>query len=347
VKNIAKHAGSILAALIGILGVLLVLYAWQLPPFTSMVERTDNAYVRSKITFIAPQVSGHVMEVAVTDFQQVKAGDLLARIDDRIYVQKVAQAEANLAQQQAALGSAAQQRASAEAQVSSGEASLNAARVNRDVANREFDRLKTLQQRGVTSQSDLDSARAALDQSAANVDIAEAQVEIARQDVLAAETSRTSAEAGIAAAQAAVQLAQIDLENTRILAPEDGRVGEVGTRVGQYVGVGTQMMGLVPNRAWVIANFKETQLHGMQAGQKVTIRVDALDGRSLTGRIESFAPATGNEFSILRTDNATGNFTKITQRLPVRISLDLDQPAAARLVPGLSVEVSVDTAQAP
>ena len=344
-NKLSKHVGSIVAVIIGLIGVLLVLYVWQLPPFTSAVQRTNNAYVRSKITFIAPQVQGHVVEVLVTDYQEVKAGDLLARIDDRIYVQKVAQAKANLAQQQAALATAAQQRASAEAQVTAAEASLNAARVNNEVAKREFDRLTTLQARGVTSQSDLDNARASFDQASANVNTAEAQVEIARQDVLAAETSRGSAQAGIEAAEAAEELAQIDLDNTRILAPEDGRLGEIGTRVGQYVSAGTQMMGLVPHRAWVIANFKETQLHGMRIGQLATIRVDAADGQTLTGHVESFSPATGNEFSVLRTDNATGNFTKITQRLSVRIGFDQNQPLAERLLPGLSVEVSIDTDQ--
>lgn len=345
-QKLIKHAGTALAAVIGVVGVLLVLYAWQLPPFSSAVERTDNAYVRSKITFIAPQVQGHIAEVTVSDYQEVKAGDLLARIDDRIFVQKVAQAKANLAQQQAALATAAQQRASAEARVTAAEASLNASRVNREVSKLEFDRLTTLQERGVTSQSSLETARAALDQASANVNAAEAEAEITRQDVLAAETSRSSAEAGIDVARAEVELAQIDLDNTRILAPEDGRLGEIGTRVGQYVSAGTQLMGLVPHRAWVIANFKETQLHGMQIGQEVIIKVDAVDGATLTGHIESFSPATGNEFSVLRTDNATGNFTKITQRLSIRIGFDQNQPLAERLVPGLSVEVTIDKAQA-
>lgn len=343
--KIIKHPGTILALVMGIIGALFILYAWQLPPFGSTVQRTDNAYIRSKITFVAPQVQGHVVDVAVTDYQTVKAGDLLAKIDDRIYVQKVAQAVAQLAQQQATVASAAQQRASAEARVRAAQATLHAAQVNRDVAQREYDRLVSLAERGVTSQADLDTSQAARDQTSADVNTAEAQVEIAQQDVLAAETAKGTAEAAIQAAKAAVELAQIDLDNTRILAPENGRLGEIGTRVGQYVSAGTQLMGLVPERSWVVANFKETQLHGMQIGQLATITVDALDGKALIGHVESFAPATGNEFSVLKTDNATGNFTKITQRLSVRIGFDPDQPVAARLVPGLSVGVAVDTAQ--
>lgn len=343
--GITKHIGTVLAVIMGMCGILAILYAWQLFPFTSAVQRTDNAYVRSKITYVAPQVQGYITEVPVTDYQLVEEGDLLVRVDDRIYVQKVAQAEAQLAQQRAALASAAQQRASAEAQVSAMDAALQAARVNREVAQRDFDRLDTLAERGVSSQSSLDTSRAALDQANANVGSAEAQVEIAHQNVLAAETSKGTAQAAIEAAAAAVALAQIDLDNTRILAPEAGRLGEIGARVGQYVGVGTQLAGLVPRSAWVVANFKETQLHGMRVGQVVDIRVDALGGQVLQGRIESFSPATGNEFSVLRTDNATGNFTKITQRLPVRIGFAANQDMADLLVPGLSVEVAVDTAQ--
>ncbi|QUS35036.1 HlyD family secretion protein [Falsirhodobacter algicola] len=342
--KLIRHPGTILALVLGVIGVAFVLFAWQLPPFSTSVERTDNAYARSKITFVAPQVQGHVAEVLVTDYQEVKAGDLLARIDDRIYVQQVAQAKAQLAQQQAALASAAQQRASATAQEGAAEAALNAARVNSDVAQREFDRFQTLVQRGVTSQADLDTARAKRDQAAADVNSAEAQVEIAKQDILAAETARGSTEAAIEAAKAALQLAQIDLDNTRILAPEDGRLGEIGTRVGQYVTAGTQMMGLVPHRVWVVANFKETQVADMKIGQPAEIYVDAWKGRKLTGWIESVSPATGNEFSVLKTDNATGNFTKVTQRLPVRIALDDE---ASGLVPGLSVEVRVDTSSEP
>jgi multidrug resistance efflux pump len=138
-------------------------------------------------------------------------------------------------------------------------------------------------------------------------------------------------------------LAEIDLQNTRITAPEDGQLGEVGARLGQYVSAGTQLLTLVPERIWVVANFKETQLPGMSVGQPVTFTVDALNHAALNGRIERFSPAAGSEFSVIRTDNATGNFTKVAQRVPVRISIDPGQALADRLVPGMSVVVSVDT----
>ncbi len=151
----------------------------------------------------------------------------------------------------------------------------------------------------------------------------------------------------MAGAEAAVHLAEIDLQNTRIVAPEDGRLGEVGARLGQYVSAGTQLLALVPKRFWVVANFKETQLSGMKVGQPATFVVDALPDEKLHGRVERFSPATGSEFSVLKADNATGNFTKVAQRLPVRIAIDDGQDLANRLAPGMSVVVSIDTRAKP
>ena len=149
--------------------------------------------------------------------------------------------------------------------------------------------------------------------------------------------------AAVEGAEAAVHLAEIDLSNTRITAPQDGRLGEVQARLGQYVSAGTQLMALVPNQVWVIANFKETQLAGMRTGQPVSFTVDALRHARMTGTIERFSPAAGSEFSVIRPENATGNFIKIAQRVPVRIAVDPGQPLAERLAPGMSVVVSVDT----
>jgi multidrug resistance efflux pump len=144
-------------------------------------------------------------------------------------------------------------------------------------------------------------------------------------------------------AEAAVHLAEIDLQNTRIVAPQDGRLGEIGARVGQYVSAGTQLLAVVPEKIWVVANFKETQLPGMKVGQPVTLQVDALEHARLSGHIEQFSPAAGSEFTVLKADNATGNFTKVAQRVPVRIAIDPNQDLAERLAPGMSVEVSVNT----
>jgi multidrug resistance efflux pump len=171
---------------------------------------------------------------------------------------------------------------------------------------------------------------------------AEAGLEVSKQALATTLGARAGLQAAVSGAEAAVELARIDLDNTRIVAPRDGRLGEIGARIGQYVTAGSQLLALVPNDVWVVANFKETQLDGMKAGQPVAIAVDALQRNELTGHIERFSPAAGSEFSIIRPDNATGNFTKVAQRVGVRIVVDPGQPLAEMLSPGLSVVVRVD-----
>jgi multidrug resistance efflux pump len=332
-----RSTATIIAAIIGIAGVTLVLYAWRLPPFASSVQTTDNAYVRGQITVVSPQLAGYVAEVAVQDFQHVKAGQLLVKIDDRIFEQKLQQAKATLASQQAALSNSEQKERSDRARIESSQAQVDSA----------GNRIAPLLERGVATQSQADQARASFDQATASLHQAEAALIVSRQDLASTLVNRQSLEAVVQGAQAAVRLAEIDLQNTRIVAPEDGRLGEVGARVGQYVSAGTQLLALVPERIWVVANFKETQLSGMTVGQPVTFTVDALEHAQLAGRIERFSPAAGSEFSVIRTDNATGNFTKVAQRVPVRIAIDPGQALADRLVPGMSVVVSVDTRAQP
>ncbi|MGO4388499.1 HlyD family secretion protein [Microvirga sp. 2YAF29] len=338
-----RSSATILAALLGIAGVVLVLYAWQLPPFTSSVQTTDNAYVRGQVTTLAPQLAGYVAQVDVQDFQHVKAGQLLVKIDDRIYEQRLQQAKATLAGQQAALANSEQRQRTAEAGIASSQAQVESAQAALTAAEASWKRIEPLLERGVSTQSQADQARAAYDQATAALHQADAAVEVSRQELASTLVSRQSLEAAVQGAQAAVRLAEIDLQNTRITAPEDGQLGEVGARLGQYVAAGTQLLTLVPDRIWVVANFKETQLPHMQVGQPVTFTVDALHGAQLRGHIERFSPAAGSEFSVIRTDNATGNFTKVAQRIPVRIQIDPQQELTDRLAPGMSVVVSVDT----
>ena len=344
--HLFRSTATMAAAAIGAAGVFVALYAWQLPPFTSTVQVTDNAYVRGQITLIGSQLPGYVAEVAVQDFQEVKAGQLLVRLDGRIFVQKLNQAKATLASQRAALANSEQQRLSGEARVAASEAQVNSAAAAHRAAEAGWHRVEPLLQRGVVTQNEGDDRRAAHERAQAALSQAEAALEVSRQDLTAIVVGRQSLEAAVQGAEAAVELAAIDLQNTRIAAPKDGRLGEIGARQGQYVSAGTQLMALVPDRIWVVANFKETQLAGMQVGQPVTLTVDALQHADLRGRIERFSPAAGSEFSILRPDNATGNFTKIAQRVPVRVEIDPDQELARQLTPGMSVVVSVDTAQA-
>jgi len=345
--KVFRSAATFIALAVGLAGVVLVLYAWRLPPFSSTVQVTENAYVRGQVTIISPQLAGYLSEVAVQDYQQVKAGQLLARLDDRIFEQKLKQAQATLAAQKAQLANSTQQQNSGEARIAASEAQIASVQAGLKSADANWQRVTALRQRGVSTQRDEDQTRATLDQGRASLNQARAALEVSKQDLAAIQVSRLALEAAVQGAEAAVRLAEIDLQNTSITAPEDGRLGEVSARLGQYVSAGTQLMAVVPKRFWITANFKETQLAGMKIGQPATITVDALNHAVLKGHVERFSPATGSEFSVLRPDNATGNFTKVAQRLPVRISIDPGQDFAARIAPGLSVVVSIDTAAAP
>ncbi|MBB3657406.1 multidrug resistance efflux pump [Rhizobium sp. BK650] len=342
-----RSPSTIIAVLAGIAGVLLILYAWRLPPFVTSVETTDNAYVRGYVTIISPQVSGYVVDVPVKDYQQVKQGDTLAQIDDRIYLQKLAQARAALDGQKASLENSRQSELAAKASIASSQAQVDSANAALTRAQQAWDRVNNLSNRGIASQSETEAAQATLDQAKAAVNQAKAALEVSNQNLATIIVNRSLLEANVASAEAAVRLAEIDLQNTKIVAPRDGHLGEVGVRLGQYVAAGTQLMAVVPEDVWVVANFKETQLYGMQVGQPVTITVDALGRQQLRGHIEGFSPAAGSEFAVIKADNATGNFVKIAQRVGVRIRFDPDQPAVKDLGPGLSVVVDVDKSAAP
>jgi len=334
---IAVTAGLALVA------VLAILAAWGLPPFRSAVQTTDNAYVRGRTTVIAPQVSGYVTTVAVRDYQQVRAGQVLVRVDDRIYRARVDQARANLAAALAALANSEQAHASRAASLVGRTAQLGSAHAQLTRAQADMARADDLVRDGSVSVREQDQARAALRQAEAQVHEAEANSQIAHQDIRTVDVGRGGLEASVEGARAALRLAQIDLEHAVIYAPEAGQVGEVGVRLGQYVTNGTQLMSLIPAERWVIANFKEAQTARMAPGQRASFTVDALGGARLKGHVEQLSPGAGSEFAVLKADNATGNFVKIPQRIGVRISVDPQQPIAARLRAGMSVEARVDT----
>ncbi|MGA0605358.1 HlyD family secretion protein [Phenylobacterium sp. VNQ135] len=325
-----------------LLGVVLVLYAWKLPPFSRGEQRTDDAYVRGQVTVISPQVAGYVASVAVQDFQAVKPAQLLAVIDDRIYRQRVEQARADLHAAQAALANSRQSRATAQGTVSETQAGLAGAQAELARAQAEARRVRQLRAGGWVAQAQVDTAEAALRAAQAAVSRARAQENVAETGVTSTEVGRGSLDAAVEKAQAALRLAEIDLANTRVQAPASGRLSEVAVRQGQYVTAGTQLMSLVPDQVWVVANLKETQMRGVRVGQRARLEVDALD-RTLTGRVERISPAAGSEFSVIRPDNATGNFTKVAQRIPVRIALDPGQPEIDRLRPGMSVVAKIET----
>ena len=330
--------------LVAVVGVLMILWGWRLGPFATAHERTDNAYVRGQITVLAPQVSGYVAEVLVRDFERVEAGQMLVRIDNRTYVEKVHAAEAQLDNAKAQLANAEQTQATNQANLQARRASLSAVEAEAKRAQADLRRAEDLAVKGSVSLRERDQARATAELGAANVRKARADIDIGQQTIKSTTVSRGALEAQVKAAEAQLGLAQLDLANTEVRAPRAGQVGEASVRLGQYVTAGSQLMFLVPDALWVVANFKETQTAHMQAGQPVVFEVDALKGARLTGHIDVIAPATGSEFSVLRADNASGNFTKVVQRLQVRIAIDPGQELAARLRPGMSVVAQVDTA---
>ncbi len=343
-KTIKPSRRSVtLMALVALVGVVAILYAWQLWPFSGGVAVTENAYIRGQITVLAPQVNGYVTEVLVQDFEEVTRGQPLVRIDDRQYRQLVEQRRAELAAQRFQLENLEQTLASNRATLASRRAELSAVEAELQRALADERRVNELAERGSVSIRERDQIRATARAAGAKVKQSQAAIAIAEQTLKASKVSRGGLQAQVEIAQAALKRARIDLDNTAIEAPRDGRVSEVTVRQGQYVAAGTQLLYLVPEQLWVIANYKETQTFAMRPGQPVTIEVDALDGARLRGRVQRMAPATGSEFAVLRPDNATGNFTKVVQRIPVRISIDPDQPLSERLRPGLSVITSVDT----
>jgi multidrug resistance efflux pump len=342
----ASPTAFVAMALVAMVGVALILHAWGLGPFETRVETTDNAYLRGGVTVLSPQVNGYVADVLVKDFEQVRAGQPLVHIDDRLYVAAVAQAEAQRAGAAAQLDNFGQTQAQNRATLSAAQATLGSAEGELARATAELRRVDDLSERGSVSLNERDRVRSNHRLAVANVEKAHADIRIGEERVKATAVGRAGLRAQVQAADALLAQARINLSNTVVRAPADGRVSEVSVRLGQYVSAGSQLLFLVPPQLWVIANFKETQTGRMQVGQPAHFRADALKDMDFRGRILQIAPATGSEFSVLKADNATGNFTKVVQRLPIRIVLDPDQPDAAKLRAGMSVVVSVDTAAA-
>ena len=334
---------ALLMAVVGLAGIMLVLRAWDVGPFQTSAITTDNAYVRGQVTVLAPQVNGYVTQVLVKDYERVTAGQPLVRIDPRSYEAALAMAQAQLANAQAQRSNWGQTQAQNQATLQASRASLAAVQAETERAQAELRRVEDLAARGSVSLNERDKVRATARLAATNVAKAQAEIDIAGQKIKATTVNLGSLEAQVKMAEAQVQQARINLDNTTVHAPSDGQVSEVGVRQGQYVAAGSQLLYVVPRALWVVANFKETQMAHVQPGQHASFSVDALEGATIHGTVLEIAPATGSEFSVLKADNATGNFTKVVQRLPVKITIDANQPLAERLRPGMSVVARVDT----
>jgi membrane fusion protein (multidrug efflux system) len=329
------------AALLASLGVGWQGYSWW--TVGRFIESTDDAYVGGDVVVLAPKVAGFIAEVAVTDNQAVRAGDLLVKLDDRDFRAALAKAEAAVAGRQALLANLAANRRLQDSVIAGAQADLAATAAEITRARFDVDRYRALSQDQFASaqrfqQADADHRKAlAADQKA------RAALEAATRQRDVIDTQTRQAEAALAGAIADRDTARLNLGYTELRAPVDGTVGNRSARVGAFATVGAQLLALVPARGlWVDANFKESQLAAMRAGERVTIAADVLPGEMFHGRVESLAPATGAQFSVLPAENATGNFTKIVQRVPVRIVLDGDGALLGRLRPGLSVTASVD-----
>jgi len=316
-------------------------YYWKTGRF---LVSTDDAYVEAHSVLISPKVSGYLSEAPVDDNQPVKAGEILARIDLRDYQTALDQARANVAAAQAAIEALNQQIAQQALVVQQGRHQVASDQAALVFSAQDFKRYTQLAkdgwgtvQRSQQAQADIREKDAALQHDIAVVSAAERQIGVLQAQV-------TQATATLAQLQAMQHQAELNLSYTNITAPVDGTVGARTLRVGQYVQAGTQLMAVVPLQAvYIVANYKETQLTEVRPGQPVTIDVDTFPGAKVTGHVESVAPASGQEFALLPPDNATGNFTKIVQRIPVKIVVDANDKLAHLLRPGMSVEPTIET----
>jgi multidrug resistance efflux pump len=336
-----KKSTLILMLLVLITGVLLIFRAWHVFPFSSQSEQTDNSYIKGQTTILSAQINGYIKSVLVKDFDYVKKGQPLLVIDAQTYDQKVTQAQSavehaknNLANQQQAI-------AQRQADILAAQAKVEQIRAEYQLSVAESQRYAQLGGSGAASKSERDKAIANEKNNFAMLQQAEANVLVAKEALKTAQVAKTGLQADVNNTQAQLEQAQTTKNYSVIYAPMDGQLGEVNSRIGQYVAVGSQLLYLVPQQTWVIANFKETQFQNMKVGQKASFTVDALGHQKFTGHIERISPAAGSEFSVLKPDNATGNFTKVVQRIAVRIAIDPEQKDLNRLRPGMSVITQV------
>ena len=312
------------------------------------VETTDDAYVEGDITNMAPKVSGHVVEVAVTDNQAVKAGDVLVRIDDRDFRARVAEARAIVAARKASAAQLDDKVAVQQALLTQAGAGIASAQADLRRSRADLERTQRLVKEDYVSRQRYDAQAAEAAKAEAGVKGSSAQAVGAKRQLAVLEAERDIAEAQLAQAEAQLSLAESDLDATIIRAPADGVIGNRVAREGMYVRTGQHLLSVVPlARVWVDANYKETQIGSIHPGAQARITVDAYPGIEVAGTVTGFSPASGAKFSLLPPENATGNFTKVVQRVPVRIQLPADNPLAGKLRPGLSVVAHIDTRTAP
>ena len=326
---ITSRKGSLLLAALLVLILLVYLLFHLLAP--RVVQSTDDAYVHADFTLVAPKVAGFVQDVLVEDNQPVKAGQLLARLDDRDFRTALAAAEADVLGAEANLANAEANLQRQQALIEQARAKVRAEQAELVFARHEQSRYQTLASKGAGSLQNAQQAQSRIDTASARLAEGQAAVDATRKQVSVLE--------------ARVGQARLDLSYCELRAPFDGQVGRRQLRVGAYVTPGSALLAVVPlQQAYVVGNFQETQLTHVSPGQAVEIRVDTFPGEVLRGHVDSIAPATGLSFAPIAPDNATGNFTKVVQRIPVKIVLEPRQAMAGKLRVGMSVEARIDTA---
>jgi membrane fusion protein (multidrug efflux system) len=310
-------------------------------------QSTDDAFLQADAVTVAPKVGGYVEKLFVVDNQEVKAGDPLVQIDPRDYRAQSAQYEAQIGLAQAQADAAQAQLGEQEAAIAKADADLAAAQRATSFADAQVARYSPLATSGAESGEKLAQLRNEATQAAAKLASARASAQAAHRRIDTIKAQMEQAKAQGSGAKAQLSSAQVNLGSTLLRAAVDGRIGDKSVRLGQFVPAATRLMSVVPvNQLYVTANFKETQLGLMRSGQPVHIKLDALPDVEITGKVDSISPGTGAQFSLLPPQNATGNFTKVVQRVPVRISINASAELRKLLVPGMSVEVSVDTSGA-
>jgi len=308
------------------------------------IESTNDAYVGGEVTIVAPKVAGFVARVAVTDNQAVHAGDLLVKLDDRDYRAALTRAEAAVNAAQAAIANYDATRSLQESLIKQAEADVIASDAEVERSRQDQDRYHKLAVIGGVSTQSVQKADADYKEAVASESKAGATVTAAQRQLSVIGSEKRAAEAVLGQAVADRDIAKLNLSYTELRAPIDGTVANRSARAGAYATIGSELLSIVPARGlWVDANFKESQIADLHPGERVSVTADALPGETVHGRVVSIAPATGAQFSVLPPENATGNFTKIVQRVPVRILLEGDASQLGRLRPGLSVTADVDT----
>jgi membrane fusion protein (multidrug efflux system) len=331
-------------------GVIVVLFATQWDRWVGLSVRqvTDDAYVRGDITPLSAHVEGYVRHVPVGDFQRVKEGEVLVEIEDDDYRARVAQAEADLLGAQAAIENLKAQKAAQHAQVAEAEGASAATQADVQRTRLEAERQRALLATTFGTRQRVEQADAEAGRFAATMARNQAAFDAQRRQLAVLDTQESQLRAEVKAKQAMLDLAKINLGYTRIAAPVDGMVSERGVRDGQYVHAGTQVITVVPlGNVWIVGNYKETQLTHVAIGQHAEIRVDTFPGVVVNATVDSIAPASGAQFSLLPPDNATGNFTKVVQRIPVKLRIGPDNPLAGNLRPGMSVIATILTDTSP